>query len=106
MFDNLVTYHIHRSPCNDHQPLPPNDALAYQYILAGNGLFIRAETPFFAATLPVAACTVRGLPPLRWQFRLKVSRIPAHLLDAILADARRNMAAFFSRTDCRGSLPT
>ena len=41
MFPNLVTYHIHT--CN---PLTANNALAYQYILAGNGLFIRAETHF------------------------------------------------------------
>jgi PRTRC genetic system protein A len=83
MFDNLVTYHIHH--CNS---LPPNDALAYQYILAGNGVFIRAETHFFAALLPVASCTVRGLEPLHQHFRLKVPRIPARLLETILADAR------------------
>lgn len=84
MFDNLVTYHVHQS---DH--LPANNALAYQYVLAGNGLFIRAETHFFEAILPVAPCTVRGLMPLRHHFRLKVPRIPARLLDTILADARR-----------------
>jgi PRTRC genetic system protein A len=84
MFDNLVTYHIHH--CNS---LPPNDALAYQYILAGNGVFIRAETYFFEAILPVASCAVRGLEPLRRHFRLKVPRIPARLLETILADARR-----------------
>ena len=84
MFPNLVTYHIHR-----HQPLPPNDALAYQYVLGGNGLFIRAETRFFAATLPVTSCTVRGLEPLRRQFHLKVPRIPGRLLERVLADARQ-----------------
>jgi PRTRC genetic system protein A len=84
MFDNLVTYHIHK-----REPLPPNDALAYQYILAGNGLFVRAETHFFDALLPIAPCTVRGLAPLGQQFRLKVPRVPAKLLDTILADARQ-----------------
>ncbi|MCZ7673782.1 MAG: Mov34/MPN/PAD-1 family protein [Chloroflexi bacterium] len=84
MFDNLVTYHIYRQAL-----LPPSDALAYQYILAGNGLFIRAETRFFEAILPIAPCTVRGLVPLRHHFRLKVPRIPARLLDTILTDARR-----------------
>lgn len=34
MFDNLVTYRVHK--CD---PLPANNSLAYQYILAGNGLF-------------------------------------------------------------------
>ncbi len=84
MFDNLVTYHVHK--CD---PLPANNALAYQYILAGNGLFIRTETGFFEAILPIATCTVRGLEPLRHSFRLKVARIPARLLDTILTDARR-----------------
>lgn len=83
MIDKLVTYHIHK-----RDPLPANDALAYQYVLAGNGVFVRAETRFFTALLPVTACTVRGLPPLRHQFQLLVPRIPARLLDAILADAR------------------
>jgi PRTRC genetic system protein A len=84
MFDNLVTYHVHK--CD---PLPANNALAYQYILAGNGLFIRAETHFFEAILPIAPCIVRGLAPLRHHFRLKVPRIPVRLLDTILTDARR-----------------
>ena len=84
MFDNLATYHVHKS-----DPLPTNDALAYQYILAGNGLFIRAETHFFEAILTIASCTVRGLASLRRHFRLKVPRIPARLLDTILTDARR-----------------
>ena len=84
MFDNLVTYHVHQS-----DPLPANNALAYQYLLAGNGLFIRAETHFFEAVLPIASSPVRGLTPLRHHFRLKVPRIPARLLDTILADARR-----------------
>jgi PRTRC genetic system protein A len=84
MFKNIVTYRVHRE-----DPLPPNDAVAYQYILAGNGLFIRTETSFFDALLPIAPCTVRGLAPLGQQFRLKVPRVPVRLLDTILADARR-----------------
>jgi PRTRC genetic system protein A len=84
MFKNIVTYHVHK-----RDPLPPNDALAYQYILAGNGVFIRAEARFFDALLPVAPCTVRGLAPLRQYFQLKIPRIPAQLLSTILIDARR-----------------
>ena len=83
MFSRIVTYHIHK--CD---PLPANDALAYQYVLAGNGVFVRAETRFFMALLPVTVCTVRGLPPLCPQFQLLVPRTPARLLDVVLADAR------------------
>ncbi len=84
MFPNLVTYHIHRT-----EPLPPNDTLAYQYILAGNGLFVRAETRFFRVILPVGPAVVRGLPLLAAQFQLRVPRLTARLLETILADARR-----------------
>lgn len=84
MFNNLVTYHVHK-----RVPLPANDALAYQYILAGNGIFIRTETRFFEAVLPVVSCMVRGLEPLHHSFQLHVPRMPARLLDTILSDARR-----------------
>ena len=83
MYPNLVTYHVHNSGT-----LPPNDALAYQYILAENGVFIRTETHFFETILAISFCTVRGLTALQPHFRLKLPRIPAHLLDSILADAR------------------
>ena len=94
MFNNLVTYHVHK-----RAPLPANDALAYQYILAGNGIFIRTETRFFKAIFPVASCTVRGLEPLRHRFQLNVSRIPTGLLDSILGDARRARRPGGSRFD-------
>ena len=84
MFPNLVTHHVHK--CD---PLPANNALANWYILAGNGVFVRAETRFCAALLPITAGTVRGLPPLQIRFQLLVPRIPARLLDTTLADARR-----------------
>jgi len=74
IFPNLVIYHIYHT-----EPLPPNDALAYQYVLAGNGLFVRAETCFFRAVLPVAPAVVRGLPLLAAQFQLRVPRLPARL---------------------------
>ncbi|NHZ72837.1 MAG: hypothetical protein GWP17_07115, partial [Aquificales bacterium] len=84
MIDNLVTYLIHQ-----HRSLPANDALAYQYILAGNGVFMRAETRFFEAHIPIMHCQVRGLEKLEPYFRLKVPRIPEQLLTHILADAHR-----------------
>ena len=91
MFDNLVTYHVHKRdplPANNAPSMDSGQALAYQYALAGNGLFIRAETHFFEAVLPSAPSPVRGLAPLHQHFRLKVPRIPARLLDTILIDAR------------------
>ena len=91
MYDNLVTYHLHRHtlPAQDTPASAARVAPAYQYILAGNGVLVRAETRFFTALLLIAPGVVRGLPPLRPQFRLKVPRLPAGLLPPLLADARR-----------------
>jgi len=83
MFDNLVTYHILR---NDD--LPAYDAIGYQYIMAGNGLFIRTETRFFTATIPVKRVIVRGLPLLKGHFQLRVPILPESLLTAVFTDAR------------------
>ena len=82
MFDDLVTYHVHK-----RGPLPASEALAYQYILAGNGVFIRAETSFFDVLLHIAPCTVRSLAPLHHHFQLKAPRIPSCLLNTILTNA-------------------
>ncbi len=84
MFGDIVTYHLHRS-----RSLPPNDALAYQYVLAAAGVYLRAENGFFDVLLPIARCPIRGLAPLKPRFRLKVPRLPGRLLAAVLADARR-----------------
>ena len=83
MFPNLVTYHIH---CQE--PLPYSDALAYQYILAGNGLFIRTATTFFSVLMPIAKTTVRGLPSLAFEFQLKIPLLPVSLLSDVLTNAR------------------
>ncbi len=77
MFNNIVTYHILRS-----DDLPAYDAIGYQYITAGNGLFIRTETRFFTATVPVKRAIVRGLPLLKGRFHLRVPKLPESLLTA------------------------
>jgi PRTRC genetic system protein A len=87
MFTNLVTYAIHRRP-----PLPPSNARAYQYVMAGNGVFLRAENRFVSIIAPIARCRVRGLPPLEKELRLKIPRLPEPLLAAVVNDAGRMRA--------------
>lgn len=84
MFQNVVTFHLHQSGL-----LPPSNALAYQYILAAAGVFLRAENRFFDVLLPIARCPIRGLAPLEPYFRLKVPRLPGLLLATVLEDARQ-----------------
>jgi PRTRC genetic system protein A len=86
LFDDLVQHHIYRGG-----ELPPLTARAYDYVLAGNGLFKRAESEHIKALIPVALARVAGLPDLGQVLRISVhpGRIPERLLQAILDDARR-----------------
>ena len=62
--------------------------IGYHYLLAGNGLFIQAESNLFQALIPVSCCTVRGLPPLQPQVVCRFGRIPSSLLATALHDAQ------------------
>ena len=84
MFPNLVAYHIYRG-----EPIPLADGRPYDYLLAGNGLFIRAETRFWHAAIPVAPCRVRGLPNLSTRFILKQPRLPNSLLYEVVRHAQQ-----------------
>ena len=66
--------------------------LFYDYILAGNGLFIRATSPLLQATVQIAESRVRGLPPLEGKVVLPKGRIPRYLFDLALS------AFFLDRT--------
>jgi len=89
MFEKLVTYRLYQTA----RTLPTYDAVAYQYLLAGNGLFVRTETRFWAACIPVSRCPVRGLPEMKPRFALKVPRLPGGLLTAVIGDARQRRGA-------------
>lgn len=71
-------------------PLPPLGDLMYQYVVAGNGLFIRAEDSRMEACAPVVFTGVYGLPYLDTVARFKVPRIPSDYLWSVLASARRH----------------
>ena len=86
--NNLVTYHLHRTP-----GLPPSDAHFYQYIIAQNGVFVRAENDFVSACIPVmrlkeTTATIRGLQSLTEWVRLKIPQIPLIFLETVIADAQ------------------
>ena len=70
-------------------PIPPG--LAYQYVVAGNGLFIRAEDSRMEAMAPVALADVHSLEIVEPYARLKVPRVPAKWLWAIQASARKHL---------------
>ena len=48
----------------------------YDYILAGNGLFVRARNLYLTATVQVSYAEVRGLAPMKEAVELLWGRIP------------------------------
>jgi PRTRC genetic system protein A len=66
---------------------PPRRGLAYDYVVAGDGLYVVADNRYLAARVPVARGTVRGLPPLYPSLTLQAGRLPQGLWDRIVAVA-------------------
>jgi hypothetical protein len=57
----------------------------YNYILAANGLFVRARNAHLAATVCIASQGVRGLAPLEEDVRLLHGKIPMYFLNLALS---------------------
>ena len=70
---------------NTRQGLVGERGIGYDYILAANGLFIRASNPLLRATIQVAPAEVRGLAPMQEEVELVHGRIPFSLLATTLA---------------------
>ncbi len=71
--------------------LPPSGEVLYQYVVAGNGLFIRAEDSRMRALVQIAPVHLHGLADLVPIAELKVDRVPGVWLRSILSSARRRM---------------
>jgi hypothetical protein len=65
------------------EALPPH-AVLYDYVLAGNGAFIRARRKGVQACMPIALCEVRGLPALGPSIELILPKVPANLTQELL----------------------
>ena len=77
---NIAGYLIHQHRFDGQR------GLHYNYVMAGNGLFIQAENPMLQATVCIASAKVRGLAPLVEEVRLAHGKIPGRLLgDALRA---------------------
>jgi len=59
--------------------------LFYEYILAGNGLFIRARSPLLQATVHITEAWVRGLLPLEERVELPMGNIPRYIYNLALS---------------------
>lgn len=80
---NPIKYHIYTG-----QPLPT--PWPYDYVLAGQGVIKRLETPHvYAEAMVSAGAFIAGLKPWPFETYLKVPKIPATWLRSVLEHARR-----------------
>jgi PRTRC genetic system protein A len=66
----LVDYLVAR------QGPPPRRGLAYDYIVAGDGVYLMADNDWLDVCVPVTRCTIRGLPTFRARCVLRKGRVP------------------------------
>jgi len=63
-------------------------AIMFEYLLAGNGVFIRAKRREFSVCLPVCRAPVKGLPEAKSGIVWHKPRIPGYIWQQILENAR------------------
>jgi len=83
----LVGYRIAASE-ND-----PIDAALFEYLLAGNGLFVRAKRKEFAVSLPLSVQKISGLPNATIGVRWTRPGIPAAFWQEILTHAQQTYSS-------------
>ena len=76
----------HRIAASENDPI---DAVLYEYLLAGNGLFVRAKRKEFAVSLPLSAKKIQGLPNVATGIFWEKPRIEPLLWRDILEHARQ-----------------
>jgi len=72
--------------------LPAIDpASLYEFIIASNGVFVRARRNGLEAMIPVSTCEIRGLQPVEPYVRVEAGKIPLICTQAILAEFQRDL---------------
>jgi|SRR6266496_1204719 len=64
--------------------VPTRQGLAFDYLLAGDGLYLTTGNDDLDVRVPLADCNVRGLPPVYPACNLKHGRLPQWIWDAIV----------------------
>lgn len=74
----IVDYLVARAGC------PPRSGVAYDYDIAGDGLFVVADNALLAVRVPIAPCLVRGLPSLGPMLQLHHGRLAHRLWEDVV----------------------
>ncbi|HCF26868.1 MAG TPA: hypothetical protein DEV81_06595 [Cyanobacteria bacterium UBA11049] len=83
MIESFVDYKVVTDPT-----LPPIASWMKEYWLAGNGVFVRAERSGLSACIPIALCTIPGLPSLTPYVLLPYPLVPTDIVNAMLSAAQ------------------
>lgn len=75
---------------NEPNQLVGERGMAYDYILAGNGLFLEAENPLIKARICIADTEVRGLEKMTERVELVHGRLPDYLLAQVVQRMRQD----------------
>jgi len=78
----LVRYSI----ANGHRLEPPGGLL--EYVMAGNGLWVRGQKPNLTVCFPLRPLTVRGLTPLQPEWHFNLPKVPRAITAEILTTAQ------------------
>jgi len=72
--------------------LPPIEPTSmYEFVIAGNGVFVRARRRELEALIPVSRCEIRGLRPVHPYVRMEAGKVPLVCTQAILAEFQRDL---------------
>jgi PRTRC genetic system protein A len=68
-----------------------NPTSLYEFVIAGNGVFVRAHRCGLEAMIPISMCEIRGLQPVEPYVRLEAGKIPMICTQAILAEFQSDL---------------
>ena len=74
-------------------------AIMFEYLMAGNGVFIRAKRREFSVCLPVCCEPIKGLPEVKSGIVWHKPKIPNHIWRQILENARTGSDSIQFRED-------
>jgi PRTRC genetic system protein A len=63
----------------------------YEFVMAGNGVFVRARRSGLEAMIPISTCEIRGLQPVEPYVRLEAGKIPLICTQAILDEFQSDL---------------
>ena len=96
---------------NHRQGLRGIQGAGYDYVLAGNGLFVQAQSPDLTARVRLAECRTRGLEETTAKVELRHGKIPKGLLAAAILwfretpDRERYFAVHWDGEKYRAAVP-